>query len=67
MDLLTALANLGDHLQARWTVTRVTLDCTLVAARVYLLASVVTSRYRGLTLNWRLGLSLSAWAEQRLS
>ena len=67
LDLLPTLANLGYNLQARGTVARVALNRALMATWVNLFTSVLTSRYRSLTLNGRINFRLTTRAEQRLS
>lgn len=67
LDLLTAVADLGHDLKARWTVPCVTLDGASVTTRINFLASILTSRYWGLAEDGRVNFGLSARAEERLS
>ena len=66
LDLLSAIADLGHDLKARWTVPRVTLNGASVTTGINFLAPVLTSRYWGLAEDWRVNFGLSARAGERL-
>ncbi len=66
LDLLTAIADLGHDLKARWTVPCMTLNGAPVTTGINFLAPVLTSRYWGLAEDGRVNLGLTARAGERL-